>query len=128
MPIFYRRLFGRVFALFIVVCSLLLLFRAGESFRIFRIKSMLDALCFAGLIFLACIDYFALWRARGGESEPNNWLSPFTLACQGAFAVFAAFHIGPRAFENFSSSDSIMYAELVFFVLMMVGFLIQKGR
>lgn len=91
-------------------------------------KTTFWAACFVVLILLACIDYIALWRTRSEKSKLKGWFSPFTLGCQGAFAVFAAFHIAPKAFEGFSSSDAIMYAELVFLVLMIGGALIDTMR
>ena len=91
-------------------------------------KTTLWAACFVVLILLACIDYIALWRIKSEESKLKGWFSPFTLACQGAFAVFAAFHIASKAFEGFSLSDAIMYAELVFVVLMAAGAMVDWSK
>ena len=86
------------------------------------------AVCCVVLLLLACINYIALWRTKSDESKMKGWLSPFTLACQGSFAVFAAFHIAPKAFEGFALSDAIMYAELAFLVLMTSGALIDWSK
>jgi hypothetical protein len=83
------------------------------------------ALCVVVLMLVACIDYIALWRIKSEESKLMGWFSPFTLACQGAFAVFAAFHIAPKAFQGFAPADAIMYAELAFLLLMTLGAVID---
>lgn len=84
-------------------------------------NTTLWAACFAVLILLAIVDLVALWRISARETKRFGWFSPFTLACQAAFAVFAAFHAAPKAFEGFSSADAILYAELAFLTLMVAG-------
>ena len=84
-------------------------------------NTTLWAICFVVLLLIACMDFFVLWKERSVEWQADLWFSPFTLACQGAFSVLAAFYIAPQAFEDFSSSNAIQYAELVFLLLMVVG-------
>ena len=90
--------------------------------------TMLWAGCFVVLMLLVVLDFAALWKARTGGSKSLAWLSPFTLACQVSFALFAAFFIAPKVFEGFSPSDAIMYAELAFLALMTAGFLADWRR
>ena len=86
---------------------------------------------FVLLIFLAGLDYFMLWKLSFGRGSPSAdrdghhffapFLSPFTLASQGAFAVFAALYVGEKAFQGFATSEAIKYSELVFLLLMVLG-------
>ena len=87
--------------------------------------------CFIVLILLACIDYFLLWKLSFGDGSTSTdgnahrflapFLSPFTLASQGAFAVFAALYIAEKALQGFAMSEAIKYSELLFLLLMLLG-------
>ncbi len=66
--------------------------------------------CIVVLILLACLDCFLLWRLsfRFGPTNPVGsrdgllfgFLSPFTLATQGGFALFAALYVVETEFEG----------------------------
>ena len=88
-------------------------------------NSTLWTLCVVVLLLLAVVDFWTLWRQRRGEQR-DGWFSGFTLAAQGCFAVFAALYLAPRAFQEFSTEDAVMYGELLFLLLMVVGFLADR--
>jgi CDP-diglyceride synthetase len=81
------------------------------------------------LVLLATLDLGLLWQASR-TGRPPLVLSSFTLACQAAFAILGAFHVGPLAFAGFSTSDAVMTGELAFLLLMCGGFVadVRAGR
>ncbi len=77
--------------------------------------------CSIVLFVLAIVDYWTLWNLRNTAETRSLVFSPFTLAAQGAFAVFAGLFTMSLAVDNFQSGDFIMYGELVFLALMTFG-------
>ncbi len=78
---------------------------------------------FVVLLLLAALDLTWLWKTS--RSRERQIFSPFTLASQALFAILAAIHIGPLAFESFSIARAVQITELSFVGLMLLGFVVD---
>lgn len=77
--------------------------------------------CAVILVALAALNFYTLWRGRRAPWGAGEWFSPFTLATQAGFALFAAVLLLGEV-EGFEQETGVMAGELLLLALMLVGF------